>query len=160
MEEKIKNIEEIEELVKLLKEEGKQIVTTNGSFDILHSAHVRLFSRAKKEGDHLIVLLNSDDSIRRNKGENRPIIPQDERAHMISSLSAVDHVVIFEEDKPLDYLKIIGPDKHVKGGSWDPERMREEKEFVESWRGEYLCFDLEEGFSTTNIINKILQANS
>ncbi len=154
---KIKTREEIKEIVSKLKQEEKVIVTTNGSFDILHYAHINLLEKAKKEGDILIVLLNDDNSIKRQKGENRPIIPQDERARMLEALEAVDYVVIFDEDKPLELLKEIQPRKHVKGGSFIPERIKEEKELLESWGGEFKNFELEEGFSTTNIIEKILE---
>ncbi|MDO8563638.1 MAG: adenylyltransferase/cytidyltransferase family protein [Nanoarchaeota archaeon] len=157
MDSKIKNIPEIEEIVRNLKEQGKTIVTTNGSFDILHLAHVNLLKKAKNEGDILIVLVNSDESIKRNKGKDRPIISQDERAEIIAALESVDYVVIFEEDKPLTLLEKIKPHKHIKGGSWDPIRMKEEKEFISTWKGEYKNFELEEGFSTTDIIERILE---
>src|SRR3990167_607752 len=156
MNNKIKTISEIEEVCKKLRGEGKVIVTTNGSFDILHSAHVNLLEKAKKEGDVLIVLLNSDSSIKRNKGEKRPIIPQEERAKMLESLKCVDYVFIFDEDKPLNYLTKIKPDVHVKGGSYLPDRIKEEKELIESWGGKLKMFELEDGFSTTNLIQKIV----
>jgi len=146
----------MEKVVKKLKIESKKIVTTNGSFDILHYAHVNLLEKAKKEGDILIVLLNSDSSIKRNKGEKRPIIPQEERAKMLESLKCVDYVFIFDEDKPLNYLTKIKPDVHVKGGSYLPDRIKEEKELIESWGGKLKMFELEDGFSTTNLIQKIV----
>jgi len=104
----------------------------------------------------LIVLLNSDSSIKRNKGEKRPIIPQEERAKMLESLKCVDYVFIFDEDKPLNYLTKIKPDVHVKGGSYLPDRIKEEKELIESWGGKLKMFELEDGFSTTNLIQKIV----
>lgn len=156
---KIKTYSEIEEIAKKLRNEGRTIVTTNGSFDILHYAHVNLLEKAKKEGDDLVVLLNSDDSIRRFKGEGRPIIPQNERARMLAALECVDYVVIFYEDKPINILKLIRPHVHVKGGSFIEERIREEKELLESWGGKFKNFELEDGFSTTNIINRILEKN-
>lgn len=159
MNSKIKNYQEIEGIVKKLKSEGKKIVTTNGSFDILHLAHINLLRKARKEGDILIVLINSDASIKRNKGKDRPIVNQNERAEIISALESVDFVVIFDEDKPLLLLEKIKPHKHIKGGSWDSIRMKEEKEFILKWEGEYKNFDLEEGFSTTSIIDKILENN-
>ena len=157
---KLKNIEEIEGIVEGLRADNKKIITTNGSFDILHAAHIRLINKAREEGDVLIVLLNSDSSIRRNKGEKRPIVSQEERASMLGALEDVDYVIVFEEDTPLDYLRTIKPDKHIKGGSWDPDRMLEEKNFIESWGGEYKCFELEEGLSTTNIIKSILEKHT
>lgn len=158
MENKIKNFKEIREISENLRKEGKVIVTTNGSFDILHYAHVNLFKKAKKLGDVLIVLLNSDTSIKKNKGPKRPIINQNERAFIIAGLESVDYVVIFEEDKPLKILSEIKPSKHVKGGSFIKDRISEEKELISSWNGECIYLDLESGFSTTNIIEKIIKA--
>ena len=153
----IKTQEEIEKISEKLRQEGKVIVTTNGSFDILHYAHVNLLEKAKNEGDVLVVLLNSDNSVKRNKGENKPIVNENERAGMLAALESVDYVVIFNEDKPLNLLEKIKPNKHVKGGSFVDERIKEEKELLDKWEGEFKNFALEEGFSTTNIINKILE---
>ena len=155
---KVKNIQEIVELTKELKSKNQVVVTTNGTFDILHYAHIHLFEKAKNEGDVLVVLINSDESVRRNKGPKRPIISQQERAKMISALQCVDYVTIFEEETPLNVLKMISPNKHIKGGSFDYNRMRAEKELIEGFGGEYKCFELEEGFSTTSIIEKILKS--
>jgi len=154
---KIKTQKEIGEIAAELREQGKIIITTNGSFDILHYAHIDLLEKAKKEGDILIALLNSDSSVRKNKGENRPIIPEQERARMLASLEVVDYVVIFDEDTPLNLLEKIKPNKHIKGGSFIPERIKEEQDLLARWGGEFKNFELEEGFSTTNIINKILE---
>jgi len=157
MQNKIKTQEEINSISKQLREEGKTIVTTNGSFDILHAAHVNLLKKAKNEGNILIVLLNSDSSVRKFKGENRPIVPENERALMLSALECVDYVSIFEEDNPLSLLEKIKPHKHVKGGSWNEERIRAEKELLAKWNGEFKNFELEEGYSTTNVIDRVLE---
>jgi D-beta-D-heptose 7-phosphate kinase / D-beta-D-heptose 1-phosphate adenosyltransferase len=157
-EKKIISQEKIQEIAKSLKKQGKTLVTTNGSFDILHAAHLEIFKKAKSLGDSLIVLLNSDASIKRNKGPKRPIISQEERAEMISALESVDYITIFEEDKPLEILKKIQPNFHVKGGSFIPERIAEERNLLESFSGELRTFPLEDGFSTTNIIEKILDS--
>ncbi len=157
---KLKSKEEIEKIAEELKAKGKTIVTTNGSFDILHPAHVRLLEKARKEGDVLIVLLNSDSSIKRFKGKKRPILPEEDRVALLSALEAVNYVTIFEEDAPLALLKKIKPHKHVKGGSFIEERIKQEKELLESWKGKLISFPLEEGYSTTSIIEKILSANS
>jgi D-beta-D-heptose 7-phosphate kinase/D-beta-D-heptose 1-phosphate adenosyltransferase len=154
---KIKSYEEIEKIANELREKSKIIVTTNGSFDILHYAHVNLLEKAKKEGDVLIVLLNSDSSIKKNKGEDRPIIPEKERAAMLAALTCTDYIVIFSEDTPLEILRRIKPHKHVKGGSFIPERIEEEQNLLSAWGGQFKNFELEEGFSTTNIIDKILE---
>lgn len=160
MNEKIKTVEEIEKIAKRLRKKGKIIVATNGCFDLLHVAHINLFENAKRLGDYLIVLLNSDDSVKRIKGEKRPIIPQDQRAKVISALASVDYVVIFEEDEPLNLMKIIKPHKFVKGWKAMSERKKREKELIESWGGEYIRLELENGFSTTNIIKKIVSLNN
>lgn len=154
--EKIVYETKIKKIAEKLRRQGKIIVTTNGSFDILHYAHVDLLEKARKEGDVLIVLLNSDSSIKRNKGPTRPIIGQNERAKMLAALKAVSYVVIFEDDKPLKLLEIIKPHKHVKGGSFIEERIIEEKNLLDKWGGKFVNFELIEGFSTTNLINKIL----
>jgi len=156
---KIKIAEEIGKIARELRKKEKIIVTTNGSFDILHYAHINLLEKAKNEGDALIVLLNSDSSVKKFKGEDRPIIPEQERARMLAALQCVDYVVIFNEDKPLKLLEIIKPHKHMKGGTFIEERIKEEKELLESWGGEFKNLEIEEGFSTTNIINKILEKN-
>ncbi len=156
MENKLKQIGDLEKIVDTLRQDKKLIVTTNGTFDILHYAHVILLQKAKNQGDVLIVLLNSDASVKKNKGEKRPIINQYERAMMLSSLQCVDYVTIFNEDTPLKYLEIIKPDFHVKGGSFIQERINQEKNLVERNKGVYIVFELEEGFSTTGIIDKII----
>lgn len=153
---KIKTIEEINDLLNEFRKENKMIVTTNGSFDILHYAHVNLLEKAKKQGDILIVLLNSDYSIKRIKGEKRPIISENERACMLAALECVDYVVIFNEEDPLKLIKQLKPNIHVKGGTFIPEKVKEEKEIIESLGGKHIIFEIEEGFSTTNIIEKII----
>src|SRR3989344_4141921 len=155
--EKIKTPEEIKEISKNMKKQEKTIITTNGGFDILHYAHINLLNKAKTQGDVLIVLLNSDSSIKKFKGENRPIIPQQERALMLSALECVDYVTIFDEDTPLNLLKIIKPNKHIKGGSFIPERIEEEQKLLSSFGGKFKNFELEEDRKSTNIIKKILE---
>ena len=156
---KIKTAVEIEKIAKEFREKGKIIVTTNGSFDILHYAHINLLEKAKNEGDILIVLLNSDDSIKKFKGKNRPIIPEQERARMLAALQCVDYTVIFDEENPLKLLEIIKPHKHIKGGTYIESRIREEENLLRRWGGIFKNFELEDGFSTTSIINKILEKN-
>ena len=159
MQHKIKSQEELIQIVERLKQENKTIVTTNGSFDILHSAHANLLNQAKEHGDILIVLLNSDSSIKKNKGPTRPIIPEEERAKMLAHLVSTDYIVIFEEDTPLNLLEQIKPNKHAKGGSFIESRINEEKSLLESWNGEFIALPLEQGFSTTNIIDKIISSH-
>lgn len=141
--------------VRRLRRAGKRIVTTNGSFDLLHIGHVRFLQRASKLGDAFIVLLNSDGSIRRLKGPTRPILPQKIRAEMMAALRRVDYVTIFNEDTPLALLRRIKPDFHVKGGSWKPERIAAEKKLVESWGGKLRLFPMVGDHSTTRLIERI-----
>lgn len=156
MNKKIKTKKELKKIIEKLKKEGKRIVTTNGAFDLIHVAHLNLLEKAKSLGDVLIVLINSDASVKRLKGKKRPIFPQRERAMYLSYLLSVDFITIFSEDKPLSFLKYLKPDVHVKGGSFVPERIKEEKGLLESWGGEFKTFKLEEGYSSTNIIQTIL----
>lgn len=157
MKSKIKSLKELKEIVKDLKKHNKKIVTTNGTFDILHIAHLRFLEKAKSLGDVLIVLLNSDSSVKKNKGDKRPIIPENERAEHLSYLYPVDYVIIFNEDTPLSLLKELKPDIHVKGGSFLEERIKAEKDLLESWNGQFKTFELEGDYSTTNIIEEILK---
>lgn len=157
--EKIKSREELLRLIDQLKQQGKKIVTTNGTFDILHTAHLHFLEKAKSLGDILIVLVNDDASVKRFKGEKRPILNENERTLHLAHLTPVDYVSLFPEDNPLNYLKLIKPHFHVKGGTFIPERIKEENELLESWGGQFLTFPLEEGFSTTNIIQKIIDVH-
>lgn len=138
-----------------LRRAGKRIVTTNGSFDLLHVGHIRFLEQARRQGDVLIVLMNSDASIRRLKGPGRPILPQRIRAEMMAAIRWVDYVSIFSEDTPLRLLRRIKPDVHNKGGSWKPERIAAEKKLVASWGGKLKLFPMVGTFSTTELIKKI-----
>ena len=147
------------ELLKILekeRKEGKKIVFTNGCFDIIHAGHVDYLKKAKALGDILVVGLNSDSSIRRIKGKKRPIIPQEMRAEVLSSLKPVDYVVIFEEDTPENLIKAIKPDILVKGGDWELNKIVG-KDFVESYGGKVLTIPFTYDISTTRIINTILE---
>jgi rfaE bifunctional protein nucleotidyltransferase chain/domain len=152
--EKIKSREEIEKISEKLKKQGKKIVTTNGSFDIMHSGHIKSLLEAKKYGNVLIVGLNSDSSIKQYKSKDRPIINQNERALMLSSLECVDHVVIFNETDPRELLKAIKPNFHVKSKSG---YKGIEKDVVEQNNGKIVLIDDIPGISTTDLINKILK---
>jgi len=154
---KIKSQQEIEQIVQELRQQGKKIATINGCFDILHAAHINILEKAKAEGDVLIILLNGDESVKRFKGLGRPIVPEDERAIVLSGLECVNYIVIFNEDKPLALMEKIRPHMHIKGGSFICERVKEERELLRQWGGELKNFELEEGFSTTNIIKKVLE---
>jgi D-beta-D-heptose 7-phosphate kinase/D-beta-D-heptose 1-phosphate adenosyltransferase len=133
---------------------GKKIAFTNGVFDILHSGHIFSLSQAAREGDYLIVGLNSDSSVKRLKGNDRPINNQDSRALLLASLLIVDAVVLFEEDTPLELIKSILPDVLVKGGDYTVEQIAGSKEVLANG-GRVVINPIVEGFSTTNLIDKI-----
>jgi len=149
-EHRIKSREALAETVKRLKSEGKRIVFTNGCFDILHLGHVKYLEKAKSFGDVLIVGVNSDDSVRRLKGPERPVNPQFDRAYLLAALDAVDFVTIFDEDTPYELIKIVEPDVLVKGGDYAG------KEVVGSdIAGEVRLVEFVEGRSTSAIIDKM-----
>lgn len=142
------------QLVEILKSQNKKVVFTNGCFDILHVGHLRYLNEAKKQGDVLIIGVNSDASVKRLKGETRPINNQFDRAEMLSGLKSVDYTVIFEEDTPEELIAILKPSIHVKGGDYKKEDLPETK-IVESYGGEVRILSFVEGKSTTNIVKKI-----
>jgi rfaE bifunctional protein nucleotidyltransferase chain/domain len=152
---KIKSAREISRIASRAHAAGLKVVTTNGSFDLLHVGHVRILERARKEGDLLVVLLNSDSSVMHLKGPARPILPQHERAEMLSAIQWVDYVVIFNEDTPLKLISKIKPDVHVKGGSWKTERVAAEQKLVKSWGGKRKSFPMIGNYSTTKLIERI-----
>lgn len=141
------------EILPELKAQGKKIVTTNGCFDILHAGHVRYLNKAKALGDILIIGLNSDKSVKSIKGPTRPINCEDDRAEVISALSSVDFVVMFEEDTPANLLAALKSDIHVKGGDYTEESLPE-AEIIKAYGGKIAFIPLVEGRSTTNIIEK------
>lgn len=132
---------------------GRKLIFTNGCFDLLHVGHVDLLERAKALGDVLIVGLNADASVRRLKGDSRPVNNQSARAKVLSALQAVDAVVVFEEDTPVDILEIIRPDIHVKGGDYEADNLPE-AETVRRHGGEVVILPLVDGFSTTKLLAK------
>jgi rfaE bifunctional protein nucleotidyltransferase chain/domain len=148
------SIPEGAELARRLRADGKRIVFTNGVFDILHPGHVRYLQHARSLGDVLIVGLNADASVRRNKGPERPINPQDERAEILEALECVDAVVLFEEDTPAGIIKAIQPDILVKGADWAEDAIVG-RDTVEARGGRVVRVPIEQGFSTTEIIRKI-----
>lgn len=142
------------QLVENLKAQNKKVVFTNGCFDILHVGHLRYLNEAKKQGDILIIGVNSDSSVKRLKGETRPINNQFDRAELLCGLKSVDYAVIFEEDTPEELIATLKPSIHVKGGDYKKEDLPETK-IVESYGGEVRILSFVEGKSTTNIVNKI-----
>ncbi len=129
------------------------LVFTNGCFDLLHRGHVYLLARARELGDHLVVGLNSDLSVTRLKGEGRPVNDEQSRAVVLAALGMVDHIILFEEDTPLNLIKIIRPDILVKGGDYRIEEVVGH-EVVPQWGGIVRTIPVVEGYSTTAIIRK------
>ncbi len=156
MREKIKAREDLQRIIQHLKSEGKRIVFTNGCFDLLHIGHVRYLEEAKSLGDILVVGVNSDDSVRGLKGPNRPIIPQEERAEILSGLGCVDYVTIFDEPTPLNLITLFLPHILVKGGDWTKEATVG-WETVEKTGGEVVILSFVEGASTSQLIETILK---
>ena len=138
---------------------GKSIVFTNGCFDILHEGHIYSLSQAAKEGDILIVGVNSDASVKKLKGEGRPVNKEHSRALVLASLLMVDAVVIFEEDTPLKLITTLQPDVLVKGGDYTPGQVVGGKE-VMALGGRVVINPLVAGFSTTGIIEKLKQSSN
>jgi rfaE bifunctional protein nucleotidyltransferase chain/domain len=151
---KIKNLTALKKIVKGLKDEGKTTVFTNGCFDLLHYGHAKYLQEAKRFGDILIVAINSDFSVRRIKGNNRPIITEKDRAGLIAALESVDYVLLFDEDTPLKAIKAIKPDVLVKGADWKRDSIVG-RNFVLSYGGQVSTVELVKERSTTNLIEKI-----
>ncbi|MDB5223502.1 MAG: D-beta-D-heptose 1-phosphate adenosyltransferase [Chitinophagaceae bacterium] len=151
---KLFNAEELKLQLKRWDLLGKKIVFTNGVFDILHHGHIQILSEAATYADVLIVGVNSDASVKRLKGNSRPINGEASRAFILSALLMVDAVIIFEEDTPLELIKLIKPDVLVKGGDYTLDTIVGAKEVIANG-GEVKIIPLEEGFSTTAIIKKI-----
>jgi D-beta-D-heptose 7-phosphate kinase/D-beta-D-heptose 1-phosphate adenosyltransferase len=138
---------------------GKTIAFTNGCFDILHEGHIFSLSQAAKEADLLIVGVNSDASVKRLKGKDRPINHENSRALLLASLAIVDAVVIFDEDTPLELIKEILPDFLVKGGDYTVDQIVGAKEVIANG-GKVIINPIVEGFSTTGIIQQIKSSYS
>ncbi|MDB4903294.1 MAG: rfaE2 [Mucilaginibacter sp.] len=136
------------------QKEGKKVVFTNGVFDLLHIGHITYLAKAAELGDKLIIGLNSDTSVKRIKGENRPINDQNNRAALLASLFFVDAVVVFEEDTPLNLITELMPDILVKGADYAVENIVGAKEVIANG-GEVKTIDFVEGYSSTRIIEKI-----
>ena len=152
--EKIYSLPGIIEKVNQWKKEGKKIVFTNGVFDLLHKGHIFSLSQAAKQGDVLVIGLNGDSSVKRLKGESRPINDEHARALLLAALSMVNAVVIFEEDTPLKLITSILPDVLVKGGDYTIDEIAGAKEVIANG-GKVVINPILDGFSTTAIIKAI-----
>jgi len=156
---KIEDRKDLKKVVERLKKEGKRVVFTNGCFDLIHVGHTRYLEEAKKLGDILIVAVNSDQSVMTIKGNKRPIIPEEERAEVLSALQCVDFVVIFHEPDPLNIISLLKPDVLVKGGDWGEDAIIG-REVVESIGGKVVRIPEIKGASTSSIIDKIVNRES
>lgn len=140
----------------LLREDRRTLVFTNGAFDILHAGHVSYLNFARAQGDALVVGLNSDASVRRYKGDKRPVNPEQDRALVLAALECVDYVVVFDEDEPKELIGEIIPDVLVKGADW--AHYVSGRDIVEAHGGKVVLADMMAGRSTSNAIQRILEA--
>lgn len=140
-----------------LRAAGTVVVFTNGVFDLLHPGHVRYLQQARRLGGALIVGLNADASVRRNKGPGRPINPEAERAEVLAALACVDAVVIFDEDTPAEIIRAVQPDILVKGADWPADQIVG-RDTVEARGGRVVLMEVEQGHSTTSILERIRRA--
>jgi len=154
---KIKTRDVLSVALEHVREKGRRIVFTNGCFDLLHAGHVQYLQKARRLGDLLVLGLNSDQSVQRLKGPKRPLIGENERAHILAALDCIDYVCLFDEDTPLELIRAVKPDILVKGGDYSPEGVVG-KEIVESYGGRVEIIEFVAGKSTTNIIDKVLRA--
>ena len=145
---------EARDRVARLRAAGRVVVFTNGVFDLLHPGHVRYLQAARRQGDALVVAINSDRSVRANKGEGRPIVPEAERAEVLAALACVDAVLRFDEETPAAVIEQLQPDVLVKGADWAPDAIVG-REFVEAHGGRVVRVPVEPGYSTTAILERV-----
>jgi D-beta-D-heptose 7-phosphate kinase/D-beta-D-heptose 1-phosphate adenosyltransferase len=139
-----------------LRQQGRRVVFTNGCFDLIHPGHVRYLAEAKALGDDLIVAINSDASVRQLKGPGRPIFNQAERGEVLAALESVDYVTVFDEPTPRELIAVLLPDVLVKGGDWALDQIVGREE-VEAAGGRVYSLPYLEGYSTTNLLKRILE---
>lgn len=154
---KVSSISEIGRIVDHWRKDGLKIVFTNGCFDLLHYGHIHYLAKAADLGDRLVIGLNSSASVRRIKGDRRPINDEKTRRHMLAALEFVDAVVEFDTDTPYELIRVVEPQVLVKGGDWKPEQIVG-ADIVLASGGQVLSLPYIEGFSTTAIENKIIQS--
>ncbi|MEJ2365542.1 MAG: D-glycero-beta-D-manno-heptose 1-phosphate adenylyltransferase [Deltaproteobacteria bacterium] len=152
--EKVVDRKTLKEKVDSLRQRGKVVVFTNGCFDLFHVGYVRLLQKARKQGDCLVVAVNSDRSVRQIKGPERPKIPEKERAEVLAAMACVNWVTIFDEADPLVLIKLLKPDVLVKGADWSEEKIVGASEVKEAG-GKVLRIQLEPGISTSALIKRL-----
>jgi len=153
---KLVPLNKLKDIISNLKKEGKQIVFTNGCFDLLHVGHVKYLQKAKTYGDILVVAINSDTSVKAIKGDKRPLMPQKDRAEILSALSCIDYVVIFEEYDPVRIISELIPDVLIKGGDYQLNEIKG-SEIVTSAGGKVLTIPEVKGKSTTKLVQTIIE---
>lgn len=151
---KIRNRRELKVVIEKEKKLGKKIVFTNGCFDVLHLGHIRYLKEAKKHGDILVIGLNSDTSVKKLKGKNRPYTPELERAEILAALECVDYITVFSENTPVELISLLKPDVHVKGGDYQKKDLPEAK-VVKKYGGKVVIVREIKGKSTTKLIEKV-----
>ena len=156
MQEKLKELSDLRETLKPLRNAGQRIVFTNGCFDILHAGHVRYLTAARREGDLLVVGLNSDQSVKRIKGPQRPLVSEQQRAEVLAGLWCVDYIVIFDDPDPLRVIQTLQPGVLVKGDDW-AENQIIGADVVKSDGGRVVRVPVVGGISTSRIIERIVQ---
>lgn len=139
------------------KRAGRLVIFTNGCFDLLHPGHVRCLAEARALGDVLVVAINSDRSVRGNKGPERPLVSEQDRAEVLAALASVDYVTIFDEPTPRELISRVLPSVLVKGGDWAPDQIAGREE-VEAAGGRVVSIPLAPGYSTTNILQRMRSA--
>ena len=154
---KVLNRSEVSEIMERIRKEGKQIVFTNGCFDIMHYGHVHSFKQAKEYGDVLVVAINSDESIKGIKGDKRPVVDLDNRLGLLSELEVIDFLVVMNEYTPEELIRLIEPNVVVKGKDWEGKEMPE-SDVIKQVGAKLNFVDFVEGISTTSIIEKIMRA--
>jgi rfaE bifunctional protein nucleotidyltransferase chain/domain len=147
------------ERVRELKREGKRVVFTNGCFDLLHPGHTRYLAQARKQGDVLLVAVNSDRSVRALKGPGRPVFPESERAEILAALACVDYVTIFDEPTPREVIARMLPQVLVKGGNWPADQIVGREE-VEAAGGKVVLIPVIAGYSTSSLVEAAAKASS
>ncbi|TRZ48687.1 D-glycero-beta-D-manno-heptose 1-phosphate adenylyltransferase [bacterium] len=157
LEHKIKSLKEIKRISSLLKDKGKKIVFTNGCFDLLHYGHVKYLQQSKAKGDILIVAVNSDASVRRIKGKNRPVVSERYRIRVVAALESVDYALFFREDTPLKLIRAIKPDVLVKGADWKKTDIVG-TDHVLSYGGKVKTVKFIKNQSTTGLLKKIAKS--
>jgi len=154
----IKDLPRLKAALEREKKAGRKIVFTNGCFDLIHRGHIHLLREANKKGDILVVAVNSDKSVQKLKGDNRPIFPEEERAETLAAMEMVDYVTIFSEEDPYQIIKFLKPDVLVKGGDWSLNEIIG-RDIVQSYGGQVVTIPEVKGCSSSNLIERIRHLN-